>query len=82
MKLIFNPSGTGHHFRAHIVSGYVDIDKPGMIDVTKEQADKLVVEYPDNFSWPSHEKAAPAPTANKMAKAPGKNKGRKKGGDR
>ena len=78
MKLIFNPSGSEHRFRALIVSGYVDVDKPGMVEVTKEQANILVKSYPDNFSWPT-EKAAVVPDTNKMAKKPKRNKG--KGGD-
>ena len=75
MKLIFNPSGTGHHFRAHIVSGYVDVKEPGMVEVTKKQAVILTKDYPKNFSWPTSGKAAAGPNANKMAPAPSKNKG-------
>jgi hypothetical protein len=75
MKLIFNPSGPEHRFKAHILSGYVDVAEPGMVEVTKEQAEILTKDYPDNFSWPAEEKAEAKPKRDKAARKPGRNKG-------
>jgi hypothetical protein len=80
VQVIFTPSGPGHKFNALIMSGYVCADKPGIIDVTKEQAEHLVNVYPDNFSWPTTAKAVDEPTKNKAVKKPKRNKAKGGGG--
>lgn len=82
VQLIFKPSGPGHVFKAYVGSGYVEADDPGLIEVTKEQAAILTVDYPDNFSWMVEEKAVEPPVADRSMPAPKKDRGqRKKRGD-
>jgi len=80
-KLIFKPSGPGHHFRALVGSGYVDCDSPGPVEVTDEQAEYLLENYPSNFSQLQVKKAVVMPESNKAMEPPDKNKGKRKGGD-
>lgn len=82
VKLIFTPSGPGHVFKAYIGSGYVEVDDPGLIKVTKQQAKILTVDYPANFSWPVEEKAAEPPASDRSMPAPGENRSQEgTGGD-
>jgi len=81
MKLVFTPSGPGHHFRALIGSGYVDCDSPGPVEVTEEQGAYLLAHYSGNFAKQAAEKAAAKPESNKAMRPPTSNKGKRKGGD-